>query len=383
MLYSAADLMFRRSLAIAAIAAGLAGASSHAQQPGRAQTETLSRRAAERLDTLRQEADRLATEARTVLGDLRRLELEREIRATELQQATQAVQQATTELAEIDAQVASLSAATAAALPDLRARLITLYKLGRGQYARLLLSASDVRQFGQAVRLVSALAEQDRVRMQQYRTRLTEVQAARDDARRRQEQLRQLQADAQRAQAASTAALAAHEALVRDIDTRRDLNAQYSAELLSAQERLQASLTGLGDGGSPAALPLLPFKGDLDWPIAGTVRQRFGDSVAGRPALRGIELAGAQGAAVQAIHDGTVAFAEAFSGYGQLVILDHGNQTFSLYGNLGDIQVAKGERVGRGQPVGTVGLAGDTAALYFELRVDGRAVDPLQWLAKR
>ena len=383
MLYSAADLMFRRALAIAALVVGLTGAASDAQQPGRAQTETLSRRATDRLEALRQEADRLAAEARTVLGDLRRLELERAIRATELEQATQAVEQATIALAAIDAQVTDLSAATAAALPDLQARLVTLYKLGRGQYARLLLSASDLRQFGQAVRLVSALAEQDRVRMQQYQARLAALQAARDVARERQARVQQLQSVAKRAQSASAAALVAHEAMVREIDTRRDLNAQYYGELLAAQERLQASLTDRGDSAPASVLPITPFKGDLDWPSAGTVRQRFGAVIGGRPALRGIELAGAQGAAVQAVHDGTVAFADAFTGYGQLVILDHGNQTFTLYGNLGELQVTKGERVGRGQPLGTVGLSGDTAALYFELRVDGRAVDPLQWLAKR
>ncbi len=375
--------MLGRFLAIVALVVGLTGAASHAQQPDRAQAVTQSRRAMDRLDALRQEADRLTAEARTVLGDLRRLELEREIRATELQQARQAVQQATTELAAIDAQVSTLSVATAAALPDLQARLVTLYKLGRGQYARLLLSASDLRQFGQAVRLVSALAEQDRVRVRAYEARLAELQTARDAAHDRQAHVQLLQTAAERAQAASAAALAAHEAMVRDIDTRRDVNAQYYGELLAARERLQTSLTGLGDSAPVSELPLTPFKGDLDWPIAGTVRQRFGTSVAGRPASRGIELAGAQGAAVQAVHDGTVAFADVFSGYGQLVILDHGSQTFTLYGNLGEIQVTKGERVERGQPLGTVGLADDTAALYFELRVDGRAVDPLQWLAKR
>ena len=383
MLYSAADLMFRRLLAPAVIIVGLTGAASHAQQPAREQTETLSRQAAERLSVLRQEADRLAAEARSVLGDLRRLQLEGEIRATELQQAREAVEQATSELAAIDAQVSALSSAAASALPDVQARLVTLYKLGRGQYARLLLSASDVRQLGQSVRLVSALAEQDRRQVQQYQAHLAELQSARTAARERQAVVQRLQSTAERAQAAATVALAAHESMVRDIDTRRDLNAQYSSELIAAQQRLQASLANLGDGAQAAVLPLTPFKGDLDWPVAGSVRQGFGTSAGGRPPLRGIELAGAQGAAVQAVHDGTVAFADAFSGYGQLVILDHGSQTFTLYGNLGEIQVSKGERVGRGAPVGTVGLAGDTAALYFELRVDGRTVDPLQWLAKR
>lgn len=374
--------MFRRVIAIGIVLIGLASAASLAQQADRQQADALARRATDRLTALQQEADRLAAEARTVLGDLRRLELEREVRATELQRARDGAQQAAADLAAIDSQVAALETESAAALPDLQARLVTLYKLGRGQYARLLLSASDVRQFGQAVRLVSALAEQDRLRVRQYQARLAELNTARDRARERQARLKELQSGAERAQAASVAAVAAHETLVREIDSRRDLNAQYAGELLAAQERLQASLTTLGTAAAPT-LPLTPFKGDLDWPIAGTVRQRFGTSMAGRPSLRGIELAGAQGAAVQAVHDGTVAYADAFTGYGRLVILDHGNQTFSLYGNLGEIQVEKGAHVARGVPVGTVGLAGDSAALYFELRVDGRAVDPLQWLAKR
>ncbi len=66
------------------------------------------------------------------------------------------------------------------------------------------------------------------------------------------------------------------------------------------------------------------------------------------------------------------------------MILDHGAQTFSLYGNLLDIAVHAGARVDRGQPVGSVGTrrSPGAAGLYFELRIDGRPVDPLQWLKK-
>jgi hypothetical protein len=56
-----------------------------------------------------------------------------------------------------------------------------------------------------------------------------------------------------------------------------------------------------------------------------------------------------------AVHGGTVAFAGTFSGFGNLVILDHGSQTFSLYGDLLEIAVTKGARVDRGQPLGSVG----------------------------
>ena len=85
-----------------------------------------------------------------------------------------------------------------------------------------------------------------------------------------------------------------------------------------------------------------------------------------------------------AVHEGAVAFADPFSGFGNLVIVDHGAQAFSLYGNLLDIRVKKGALVEVGQILGTVGatLTGP-AGLYFELRVDGQPVDPVQWLKRR
>jgi septal ring factor EnvC (AmiA/AmiB activator) len=66
------------------------------------------------------------------------------------------------------------------------------------------------------------------------------------------------------------------------------------------------------------------------------------------------------------------------------VILDHGSQSFSLYGDLLDIAVRKGARLDRGQTVGSVGtMPSGGSGLYFELRVDGQPVDPLQWLKRR
>ena len=96
------------------------------------------------------------------------------------------------------------------------------------------------------------------------------------------------------------------------------------------------------------------------------------------------ESSSPEGAEAHAIHDGVVAFAGTFAGFGNLVILDHGSQAFSLYGDLLEITVQKGARLAHGQPLGTVGpTSSGSNGLYFELRVDGQPVDPLQWLKKR
>jgi septal ring factor EnvC (AmiA/AmiB activator) len=129
-----------------------------------------------------------------------------------------------------------------------------------------------------------------------------------------------------------------------------------------------------------AALPMTPFRGDLPWPVDGQVRRRFSRG----SSSNGIEIAAPEGADALAVHDGVVAFAGTFVGFGNLVILDHGSQTFSLYGDLLEIAVKKGARVEHGRPVGTIGpTPAGPNGLYFELRVDGQPVDPLQWLKKR
>ena len=171
----------------------------------------------------------------------------------------------------------------------------------------------------------------------------------------------------------------------------RDLAAQLMGELQAAQQRLQLRVAeferGAAVSGAPT-LPLKPFRGDLDWPLDGRVLAGFGLQRNARfntaIVSNGLRIAAAAGTAVHAVHDGTVVFAEPFSGFGNLLIVDHGGQAFTMYGSLDTMAAQAGAHVARGQVVGTSGAALDgMASLYFELRVDGRPVNPLQWLKKR
>ena len=84
---------------------------------------------------------------------------------------------------------------------------------------------------------------------------------------------------------------------------------------------------------------------------------------------------------MRAVHGGTIGYADAFTGFGNLVIVEHGGNNFSVYGYLSSIAVARGDSVETGAELGHVGLApAGPPALYFEMRIDGKSVDPLQWL---
>jgi septal ring factor EnvC (AmiA/AmiB activator) len=357
--------------------------------PDRAQLARLSQRAAERIKALQREAQQLAARERTLLNELRALEVERQLKAAELDQVAREVEETTSELAEKTTRIEELEHMATAQRPGVEARLVELYKLGRPRYARLLLGVEDLRTITRAYRTVTALAELDRQRIEEHRRMLESLRAARTELQSRHARLTAAQAQARTARRALDRAVAAQTNAIEGIDRRRDLTAELTGELQLAYQQLEASLAALSEGAAatplPIALPLRPFRGDLEPPVTGRITATFGKQQQtrfGTTILRnGIEIAAPEGLPVEAVHDGEVAFADTFTGFGNLVILDHGGQSYSLYGYLSSLTLQRGARVDRHQVLGTVGRTpAGVPALYFELRIDGKPVDPVQWL---
>jgi septal ring factor EnvC (AmiA/AmiB activator) len=370
--------------AVACLAAAGLGAATLAQATGQspqAEATEQSRRAADRLRALQQEADALLKQERTLVTELRRLQVERALQTTKLRAAEADQANVEAELAATTRHIVLLEQERDAQIPILRRRLLELYKLGSGGYMRLLLGVRNVRDAGRAYRMVSALAAKDRERVRAHQSTLASLAAARDELATRQAALRTLRDQAAVARAAADRAVRQHATLLASIDARRDLNAQLTGELQAAEQRLQRAVAGLGD--TATTLPLRPFQGDLDWPVANGRVDRLFVPASGPEHRNGIEVTAEPGTPVHAIHEGTVAFAGPFTGYGNLVIVNHGGG-YSIYGYLDDVSAVKGLIVARGEQIGTVGASPTgQPTLYFELRVDGHAVDPLQWLKRR
>ena len=129
--------------------------------------------------------------------------------------------------------------------------------------------------------------------------------------------------------------------------------------------------------------------GQLDWPVRGTVSAPFGKfkhpEFAAEVIRKGIDIDASAGDGVRVVEKGRVIFADRFTGYGRMVIVDHGERYYTIYGHLSEIIRKNGEGLARGEILGRVGdsdsLSG--AKLYFELRKDGRSVDPVPWFKKR
>jgi septal ring factor EnvC (AmiA/AmiB activator) len=346
-------------------------------------TRELARQATQRIAELHKEADQLAQQTRTILTELRALELQRQIKAAELAKADADLKEVLASLEQASSRVARLESERLAETPRVQERLVEIYKRGRIGYFRLLLAADDLRTLGRMTRGVASVAELDRVRLETHRKTVREERAAVAELEKRRTAADSARAVSLKARQALDQAVTAHNRRLDELDQRRDVAARYIGELQTAQAELQRAASSISSGAG--ALPIAPFRGSLDWPISGRILSRFGRSRADRFGTtivrNGIEIAADEGALVRAVHGGTVAYAAPFTGFGTLVIVDHGHNAFTLYGHLSQATVTSGGRVGRNDVIGRAGRTpdGQTAA-YFELRIDGRPVDPVQWL---
>ncbi len=137
----------------------------------------------------------------------------------------------------------------------------------------------------------------------------------------------------------------------------------------------------------PAApLPsITAARGQLGWPLRGRVLERFGSGPGrGQAKWDGILLEADEGARVRAPHPGRVVFADWVRGLGFLMVLDHGENMLSLYAYNDRLLSRKGEMVSKGQVIAHAGSTGGLRepGLYFEMRRNGEAVDPLRWLSR-
>jgi murein DD-endopeptidase MepM/ murein hydrolase activator NlpD len=124
------------------------------------------------------------------------------------------------------------------------------------------------------------------------------------------------------------------------------------------------------------------------WPVDGRLIGGFGPrqdpfSGEGQEIHKGVDISGEIGTPVHVTADGIVRFADTFSGYGRLVIVDHGGGVETWYGHLSKLNVHTGQEVRRTELIGAVGTSGRVTAphLHYEVHVNGRPVNPYQYLA--
>ena len=394
-----------------------------------------SREAERKLQKLRSELKGVAQERRHLEGQ--RGQASRQLRDADekvartgrvLAQTETALQRETRAMAELQAKRDALSAGLQAQRRELASLLRAAYRIGNNAPLKLLLSQDRVADANRSLAYHRYLQRERAQRIQALTTDLNDLHSveaqiierrkALEGSRQQQKQQVAALADDRRERAATVASLderykdrserekalgqdaKALETLLANLraaaaraEAERRAAARRAAAEKAAAEKAEKAAAASGTRPPPRATrtpPLVasapaPKVGGLGWPLSGNLLARYGGKLPDGRNSSGVLIGAPAGNTITAVADGTVVFSDWMTGYGMILIVDHGNGYMSLYAHNDTLLRDAGATVKKGEAVAKVGNSGGqgVTALYFELRRNGQPVDPGSWLQRR
>ncbi len=295
---------------------------------------------------------------------------------------------------QTDAAIAALKAGSVEVRKRAARRMTALYKLHWLGRVQLLAGSETVTDFltrETALRHILAADDALLTRYGQQRQRLEALVAAQTEQLQHQATL-EAEVDAQVKTAA--AERDRRQQILSGIRDRKALALASIEALEKAAARLDETIEKLGQDADPPAAalsPAAPFharKGLLKMPVKGRIVNFFGRYRNPRfntiNIRSGIDIRAEKGEPIRAVHSGRVLYAEWFKGYGNMMIIDHGDAYYTVYAHAEEMLKQKGAAVEAGEVIATVGDTGslEGALLHFEVRRHGKPEDPLGWLEK-
>ncbi len=337
----------------------------------------------ERLDAEKKAFDALGTEKKellTLLDTLERLSRDSSQRVATLERQRQRLDK---QRQTLDAALAVNAQAVKLQQQALAPRLVMLYRLQKRDALGVLLAADDFSTLIKRQRAVGTLVASEAKALDELATlaRYQGIVARRIERLERSQEtvLRSLRTE----QAVGQARLSRFKDLLASVGAEQNRMSRLIADLETSEKELAAMV---GDLAPAQHQGFRARKGHLPSPTKGLVEVGFGKVVNPRfntvTVQKGLDLRAAEGTPVRSVSAGTVAWAGWLKGYGNLVIVDHGLGYHSLYAHLASTEVEVGAEVTEGVQLGSVGDTGSLkgAYLYFEIRKQGQAIDPLPWL---
>jgi murein hydrolase activator len=368
---------------------GAADAGAEGLDDSRKQLEEIRRRIKETANTLEEKkaAERaLTADLKTVEKEMTRISG----RLTALEGQLKSVNQ---QIAEKKAEAEATRSRIASVEKQVKKRLVTLYKGGETGRLRLLFDPESPARAAENYQYMGRVVRRDRELLTLYRHQLGELAGIIEHLAMLREREQQVMANLRRERETLRQAESLKEALLAR--TRAD-RTSLAASLDTLQERAKrlGELIKKLESARPREYthkpgPASSFarqKGKLPWPAAGRILIGFGTrrnpEMGALHDSQGIEIAAGSQVPIAAVWSGEIVFADWFKGYGNLLILDHGDSYHTLYAQASRLTRKVGDRVNQGDTLGFSGLEG-AAGVYFEIRHGGSPLDPTVWLAPR
>jgi septal ring factor EnvC (AmiA/AmiB activator) len=355
---------------------------------------------------LQKNIDALQKELRAAQGT--RSTLQKDIEASERQindlqkkadEINKQLQQQQRELKELNDEKATLEQARTRQQAQIAEQMRAAHRLGKQSEVKVLLNQESPDQVSRIMKYHSYFMEAHTAKMRTYLETIARIDALTPEIEARADSLKQMQAQLDGQRAELKASQQKRAAALAKVNSEVKSKHQQLAKFTEDRKRLQTLLDNVtrhvarsGAINSPNYVPLpaggekfTQRRGRLPWPTQGQMVHRFGSArIAGQMNWSGAFISAPANNPVIAVHHGRVVFADYFGSHGLLVIVDHGEGYMSLYAHNQRLLKKAGDPVQAGENVATVGNSGGQTqyGLYFEIRQQGKPIDPAQWLAR-
>ncbi len=349
----------------------------------RAQLEQLKRDMA----NLSQELQSDKLEQGSLQQTLRKSEIAIGQLQTDIQQTHEKLDWTRNQLAELKTQREELLLARGQQQELITRELQTAYQMGRQSQLKILLNQEQPDTLARSMGYYEYFYEARKQNIEQYLGTLARLDALEPEISATADQLQRtgqiLQLQRQKLLAGKQLRQQHLASLNASIKTKDERLKKMSADRAELERLLELIIEAVADMATPEAYQPFPeLRGGMPWPLHGKPSNRYGGRRNGGLKWQGLSIPADEGATVSAIHHGRVVFADWFRGSGLLLIIDHGDGYMSLYAHNQALLREVGEWVTAGAAISTVGNSGgqNQAALYFEIRENGKPTDPHSWL---
>jgi len=271
---------------------------------------------------------------------------------------------------------------------EIRERLKSSYKMGEYGFLKILLSSKDYSDFQRKRYYLKTLIENEASMLDSYIASEKKLSSKLDLLKDKNERLKKLSDGVEASLSGVRENRGKRVAILRTVRSEKELEIKRAKELAKAAKNLEKMIKKIKAKYSGGGANFAMYKGELSKPVRGVMARGYGQYVNTRLNIKmsskGMEIKVDSASPVNSVFDGKIIYAGIFRGYGRMVIVDHGENYYSLYARLNSIVKNLGDRIKRGEKIGTAGgeSAPGTPNLYFEIRHNGIPVNPEPWFAR-
>lgn len=349
----------------------------------------------DKIDSTKSDIDDVEEELSTAMQQIRSLNAEIADYENEIADLDTKIEDVTNQITETEAQLKQAEEDYNEQEVLLQQRLLALYESGNTTYLDVLLSSKSITDFISKYYIVSEIAESDRNLLEKMEENKNSINETKQMLQTSKEQIEALKASKEDTANSLKSSQAVKQSYIDQLnDEEKALQEeleQFERDKKAIQEELER--IALENNGGVAVIPGNPSEAGYIFPVAGlniyNINRRYYPSY---PGHTGVDInINVTGKSIVAVKDGTVVTSTAqrnsdgsYRSYGEYIVIDHHDGTMTLYAHMypNSRRVFEGESVVQGQVIGTVGTTGNSTGnhLHFEVRINGRCVNPLPYL---